>query len=114
MSEPRSRAILLLAISMLATLTLDGCVVAVRPAHPYYVGEAVAVAPPPLRVEEYGPPPQPGFVWIGGYWNWVGGRHEWVGGHWEAPPHPGAHWVAHRWVHEHDGWHLSPGHWDRR
>ena len=100
------------AISVLATAALQGCVV--EPAGGrYYVGGVVTTAPPPPRVEVYGVPPQPGFIWIGGYWNWVGGRHEWVGGHWEAPRR-GYRYVPHRWVHERDGWHLSEGHWVHR
>jgi hypothetical protein len=108
----RLRKANLVAISMLG-IALGGCVVAVPPPHRYYVGNVVAVEPPAPRVEEYGSPPQPGFVWISGYWNWVGGRHEWVGGHWDRPPR-GQRWVAHRWVRERDGWHLSEGHWERR
>src|SRR5579864_6593418 len=71
MSQPRSRVVHLLAISIL-TLGLAGCVVAVDPPHRYYVGEAVAVAPPPPQVEVYGAPPGPGFVWLGGFWRWEG------------------------------------------
>jgi hypothetical protein len=111
MTEPRFRAASLVAISVLA-MALGGCVVAVRPAPAYYVGGGVAVEPPPPRVEVYGVPPQPGYIWLGGYWNWTGSRHEWVAGHWERP-HPGERWVPHRWVHERDGWHLSQGHWER-
>lgn len=103
----------LVAISVLA-IALGGCVVAAYPApNRYYVGGVVAAAPPAPMVEEYGAPPEPGFVWIGGYWNWVGGRYEWQRGRWERP-HPGERWVAHRWVHERDGWHLAQGHWERR
>lgn len=112
MTQPRSPVVHLLAISLL-TIGLAGCVVAVDPPHRYYVGEPVAVAPPPPQVEVYGTAPGPGFVWLGGFWRWEGGRHEWVRGHWERG-RPGERWVPHRWVHERDGWHLSEGHWARR
>jgi hypothetical protein len=36
---------------------------------------------PPVIVETL-PAPQPGFVWITGYWGWVGGRHYWYPGRW--------------------------------
>jgi hypothetical protein len=112
MSQSASRQLRLVAISVLATASLAGCVVAAGPDR-YYVGSAVAVEPPPPRVEEYGVAPAPGYVWLGGYWTWTGGRHEWVAGHWERP-HPHERWVAHHWVHERDGWHLARGHWERR
>ena len=112
MTEPRFSAAKLVAISMLA-ITLGGCVVAAAPPRRYYVGPAVMVAPPPVRVEEYGPPPSPGYIWLGGYWRWEGGRHVWVAGHYERP-HPHERWVPHHWVHERDGWFLAEGHWERR
>ena len=95
-------------------LLLSGCVVAPYPEYsspaPYY-GEAVMVAPPPLRIERPGPPPVAGYVWIGGYWNWVGGRHDWVSGRWEAP-REGHRWVPHQWVQEGQHWRRSEGHWE--
>ncbi|HMK84542.1 MAG TPA: YXWGXW repeat-containing protein [Steroidobacteraceae bacterium] len=101
------RAALLLssAVAMLA-----GCVV--EPDQRHYADGVVLVAPPAPQAELIGTPPQPGYVWIGGYWNWVGGRHVWVSGHWD-PPRPGYHWVAHVWVRQGDGWRLRPGHWQR-
>ncbi|MGA9024470.1 MAG: YXWGXW repeat-containing protein [Steroidobacteraceae bacterium] len=104
----------LLALAATATL-LGGCVVSGSvgiPAPRLYVG-VVSEAPPPPQVEVIGVPPQPGYVWLGGYWNWVGGRHVWVGGHWEAP-RAGYRWVPHEWVHAGGGWRLREGHWARR
>ncbi|MEA3183484.1 MAG: hypothetical protein QOI59_7007 [Gammaproteobacteria bacterium] len=112
MTELRFSAAKLVAISMLA-ITLGGCVVAAAPPRRYYAGPAVVVEPPPPRVEEYGAPPAPGYIWLGGYWRWEGGRHVWVAGHWEHP-HPHERWVPHHWVHERDGWFLVEGHWERR
>jgi hypothetical protein len=102
-----------LIFAALASATLlGGCVVrgsVAVPAPAVYVG-VVPVAPPAPQVEVIGVPPQPGFVWIGGYWNWVEGRHVWVGGHWSAP-RPGYRWVPHEWVNNGHGWHLREGHW---
>jgi len=72
---------------------------------------SIRIGPPPVVVERPGPPPDRGYVWIGGYQRWDGGRYVWVPGHYERPPHPGAHWVAHRYVHHHDGWVFQEGHW---
>jgi hypothetical protein len=91
-------------------LCASGC--AIEPDQRHYADGVVMVAPPPPEVETIGVPPQPGYVWIGGYWNWVGTRHEWVAGHWSAP-RPGRHWVAYEWVRQGDGWKLHPGHWER-
>jgi WXXGXW repeat (2 copies) len=111
----RTRLISPLLFATLATATsLGGCVVrgsVAVPAPAIYVG-AVSVAPPAPRVEVIGTPPQPGYVWLGGYWNWAGGRHVWVAGHWEAR-HPGYHWVPHEWVAAEGGWRLREGHWAR-
>ncbi|HZO21992.1 MAG TPA: hypothetical protein VFB37_05755 [Steroidobacteraceae bacterium] len=112
MRQAGFRVAKLVAIFVLG-ISLGGCIVAAGPPNEYYVGGPVDVAPPPPRVEEYGAPPYPGYIWLGGYWNWVGGRHEWVSGHWERP-HPHERWVSHHWVHQRDGWHLARGHWERR
>jgi hypothetical protein len=112
MSQSGFHKLTLVAISVLATTALGGCIVAAAPDR-YYVGDAVAIEPPPPRVEVYGSPPAPGYIWLGGYWNWTAGRHVWVAGHWEGP-HPHERWVPHRWVHQRDGWHLARGHWERR
>ena len=100
-----------LLVTVGSTLSLNGCIVAPVPG-PYYVGEAVPVAPPPLPQEIIGVAPAVGYIWIGGYWNWVGGRHVWVPGRWEAP-RPGYHWVPHRWVQAGPHWRLTGGYWAR-
>lgn len=98
----------LLAMTLSASM-LAGCIV---PDQSHYVGGVVLVAPPAPREEIVGDPPQPGYVWLSGYWNWVGTRHEWIPGHWE-PGRAGREWVAHQWVRQGDGWVLKPGHWHR-
>lgn len=104
------RSRILWTACVLLAVAGGGCVIA--PDQGHYPGGVVMVAPPPLRVEEIGAPPVPGYVWIGGYWGWVGDRHEWVAGHWSAP-RPGMHWVTHQWVRQGDGWRMHPGHWER-
>jgi WXXGXW repeat (2 copies) len=101
------------AASVLAaalSVALCGCVVV--PDQGHYVGGVVMVAPPAPRVEVVGVAPNPGYVWIGGYWNWVGGRHVWVPGRWDRG-RAGYHWESHAWVREGDGWRMRPGHWVR-
>jgi hypothetical protein len=91
-------------------IALAGCVIA--PDQRHFADGVVMVAPPPPLVEVSGMAPEPGYVWIAGYWNWLGDRHVWVAGHWEAP-RPGHHWVAQQWVRQGDGWRLKGGHWER-
>lgn len=93
------------------SLALGGCVVG--PPRGYYVGGAVHVAPPPPRMEYYGPAPYPHDVWIGGYWRWGPGRYVWVPGYWAAP-HPGYRWVPRHWVRGPRGWYLAGGRWVHR
>jgi hypothetical protein len=76
-----------------------------------YAQVVIRVGPPAVVVEHPGPPPERGFVWIGGYQRWDGARYAWVPGHYERPPHPGAHWVAHRYVRRGGGWVFTEGHW---
>jgi WXXGXW repeat (2 copies) len=98
------------ALAAVLAVALSGCVVV--PDQGHYVGGVVLVAPPAPRVEVVGVAPNPGYVWIGGYWNWVGGRHVWVPGRWDRG-RPGYHWEAHTWVREGDGWRMRPGRWVR-
>jgi YXWGXW repeat-containing protein len=76
-----------------------------------YAQVVIRIGPPPVIVEHPGPPPERGFIWIGGYHRWDGERYVWVPGHYERPPHPGAHWVAHKYVRRGGGWVLVEGHW---
>jgi hypothetical protein len=71
----------LIRSGLLIGFALTACVVV--PDQRHYADGVVMVAPPPPRVEVMGEAPQPGYVWIGGYWNWVGDRHTWVAGHWD-------------------------------
>lgn len=43
----------------------------------------VRVGPPAPIVERRPPPPERGFVWIGGYHRWDGERYVWVPGRWD-------------------------------
>lgn len=96
------------AVALGLSLALSACVVAAP--RRYYAG--VEVAPPPPRVEYYGAPPYPGYIWIGGYWRWAPRGYVWVRGRW-APPHPGFRWVPRHWVHGPRGWHMAGGRWVR-
>lgn len=82
------------------------------PPQPVVSGETVVpTAPPPVIVEAV-PAPQPGFIWIGGYWGWHEHRHSWFPGHWEHS-RPGFVWIGSRWAPHSRGYRFESGHWRR-
>ena len=107
------RSILGLAAAAGASALLAGCYVV--PARPYYddgyeYGPVVTVPPPAPEVEVVGVAPDPGAIWIGGYWSWVGGRHVWIRGRWDAP-RPGYRYEPHMWQRDGRGWREAPWRW---
>jgi len=71
----------------------------------------VRVGPPAPIYERRGPPPDRGYVWIGGYHRYEGDRYVWTPGRWERPPREHQRWVGHRWRHRHGRWELQQGYW---
>jgi hypothetical protein len=78
---------------------------------PGYVGIYARTAPPPIRVESYGPAPGAGYVWIKGYWGYRGNDYVWNAGRWERPPRGRRHWEDGRWEHRGNRyvWHEGTG-----
>jgi hypothetical protein len=74
-------------------------------------GRGAVDAPPPDQVEVIPAPPEPDFIWVGGYWDWSWGRYVWVGGHYEHPAHPHDVWVRSRWERRGDRYVRVEGHW---
>lgn len=96
------------------SLTLTGCggrTTETRISETRYVGVPVPVAPPAVREEVVGTPPNAGDVWIGGYWDWNGKDYVWMPGHWESA-RAGYRWVPDHWDHEGTTWRRQPGHWE--
>lgn len=75
------------------------------------VGIYATVAPPPLRVEAYGPSPGPGHLWIRGYWGWNNGGHVWVPGRWDRIPSGRRRWNDGAWVRRGNRYHWRDGRW---
>jgi hypothetical protein len=77
------------------------------------VGIAVGAALPPPVVETVpvGVAPDPGYVWVNGYWDWAGGSWVWVQGRWVLPPRPHAFWVAPYYHPYGAGYHFHRGYW---
>lgn len=68
--------------------------------------------PPPIRFEERGSAPGPGYAWVDGYWAPNGRHYQWVSGRWDRPPYEGAYWNHPHYDHQRQGWQLHEGHWD--
>jgi hypothetical protein len=72
---------------------------------------AIRIGPPPPVVEHYGPPPRPGWVWVGGFHRWDGARYVWVAGHYAAPPRPGVRWVPDGYYRRGGQYYYRHGYW---
>ena len=62
-----------------------------------YIGVSVDAAPPPLPVYVQPPCPQPGYIWVPGYWAWGPYGYYWVPGTWVLPPEVGLLWTPGYW-----------------
>ncbi len=69
------------------------------------------VAPPPVRVENYGAA-RPNFTWVAGRWDWRNGNWAWVDGHWERE-RANMQWFAGRWELQGNYYVWVEGRWDR-
>jgi hypothetical protein len=85
-------------------LTLAGCA-------GVGVGVYVRSAPPPIRVETYGPVPGPGYIWITGYWAYRANDYVWVPGRWARPPRGRQRWEDGRWERRGDRYAWRDGRW---
>jgi hypothetical protein len=72
----------------------------------------VDVEPPPLPVYEQPPIPEPGYLWVPGYWAWsddIG--YYWVPGTWVLPPEPALLWTPGYWGWDDGVYVFHPGYW---
>ncbi|MBV8681483.1 MAG: YXWGXW repeat-containing protein, partial [Caulobacteraceae bacterium] len=69
--------------------------------------------PPPIPVYEQPPIPEPGYIWVPGYWAWDDdyGDYYWVPGTWVLPPEPGLLWTPGYWGWTDGGYGFIPGYW---
>lgn len=81
--------------------------------HPRRAKVTVRIAPPAPKVVVVPPAPQPGHVWVEGYWRWDENDNDflWEGGVWVAPPGGMNTWVPGHWRQGKKGWVWVDGHW---
>lgn len=75
---------------------------------------SVGFAPPPLLVYQQPLCPEPGWMWVPGYWAYGEDGYYWVPGTWVPAPYEGALWTPGYW-----GWNTGfyiwhPGYWGRQ
>jgi len=72
-------------------------------------GPPVPEPPPQAFVENVGPAPMPGYVWVSGQWVWHHGRWMRTRGHWAY--RPGFVWQPGAWQQANGGWVWVEGQW---
>jgi TonB family protein len=89
------------------------------PSVPYVTGDRCAgalcvdEAPPPSKVEEAGTSPEPGYIWMPGYYvHYARTGYQWNDGQWESP-RPGFHWIAPHWEQFRSKWVFTAGRWEQ-
>jgi hypothetical protein len=71
----------------------------------------VTIQPPPERVEVFGRPPGPRYIWSKGYYVQQRGRWVWLPGRWIMPPPGRRVWVPGYWARDRSGWYWREGFW---
>ncbi len=83
------------------------------PAHAQLdVDISVDVEPPPLPVYDQPPIPEPGYLWVPGYWAWDDDTgYYWVPGTWVQPPEPELLWTPGYWGWDDGVYVFHAGYW---
>ena len=74
---------------------------------------SVGFGPPPLLVYEQPPCPEPGLIWMPGYWAYGDDGYYWVPGAWVPAPYVGALWTPGYWGWNGGMYYWHPGFWGR-
>jgi hypothetical protein len=72
--------------------------------------QQVSSAPPEPLVEDRPPPPEPRYVWVGGYWWWGNSNWLWLPGYW-CSPMVGYSYMPGYWYWSVGYWNYWPGGW---
>ena len=91
--------LLALAVSVMPAMSFGGVFISVN------------FAPPVLPVYEQPPCPEPGLIWIPGYWAYDEDGYYWVPGTWVPAPFEGALWTPPYWGWDGGLYVFHPGYW---
>ncbi len=94
---------LLLAVGLLAIPVQSQAQVA--------VGISIRIGPPLLPVYVQPICPEPGYIWVPGYWAYGPDGYFWVPGTWVEPPEVGLLWTPGYWGWEDDAYLWHAGYW---
>src|SRR5215469_273131 len=72
---------------------------------------SVGFGPPPLPVYTQPPCPEPGYIWVPGYWAYGPYGYYWVPGTWALAPQPGYLWTPGYWGWGGNAYDWHPGYW---
>src|SRR5579863_5715976 len=72
---------------------------------------SVGIAPPPLPVYVQPPCPEPGWMWMPGYWAYGPEGYYWVPGAWVPAPYVGALWTPGYWGFRGGQYVFNEGYW---
>ncbi len=75
------------------------------------VNVSVNFAPPEIPVYEQPPLPDPGYLFVPGYWAWDGTDYYWVPGTWVEPPVGGMLWTPGYWGYQDGFYAWNDGYW---
>ena len=76
------------------------------------LGQRRDVEPPPLPVYDQPPIPEPGYLWVPGYWAWDDDAgYYWVPGTWVLPPEPELLWTPAYWGWNDGVYAFHEGYW---
>ena len=75
-----------------------------------FIGVSVGLPPPALPVYVQPPCPEPGYMWMPGYWAWDDGYY-WVPGTWVMAPAPGLLWTPGYWGWSEGAYLWHAGYW---
>src|SRR5260370_29278949 len=75
------------------------------------VGISVRIGPPVLPVYVQPICPEPGYIWVPGYWAYGPDGYFWVPGTWVFPPEVGLLWTPGDWGWEDGFYAWYPGYW---
>jgi hypothetical protein len=73
----------------------------------------ISIGPPPPRQEVVIEAPNPGLIWVPGYYVYESSiaNYTWVPGRWQAPPAPNQVWARPRYVRSGSTYVYYPGRW---